>query len=451
MAENDEIKKQDLNEIIPEAGSLSQNQEEYIRALEMSVQMLQREVEHLRSQAQSADEGKQPSQKRPSGIDVDYSDCSSEREVHLKYHKKLAENFDILESDIYFVTSTKALQPISGSDTSTTLEPIVKNFVEEGIIDWTLENGNARVIPNLGDELGETPTYFLLIPLKLRGGALGVFMARTSRQPNEFTDEDIQYLTSSASRTAIALDNIRSSNEIAKMNKRLASLNEQMLESTKMASIGELTAAIAGELETPVKMIAGHLDLLESGLGDQKRRLQIIREQLEKITNITSGLANLAKTSGREAQPAEINICSMINEALLFSGYQLQRDGISIDKEFEDESLTIKGSRSRIEQALLNLLLQIRDLSPEADKITIGVYKTGKDKVSLLVKDNGPGMDNDELNNILSSGELDDEEKSKTSAFMTVKNIIEEHSGSIEIFSEVGRGTTYKILLPVYR
>ena len=109
MAENDEIKNQDLNEIIPEVGSLSQNQEEYIRALEMSVQMLQREVEHLRSQAQSADESKQPSQKRPSGIDVDYSDCSSEREVHLKYHKKLAENYDILESDIYFVTSTKAL------------------------------------------------------------------------------------------------------------------------------------------------------------------------------------------------------------------------------------------------------------------------------------------------------------------------------------------------------
>jgi signal transduction histidine kinase len=448
----------DMEVFLPSVEEYNHSQEEYIRSLEMVVQLLQREVDHLRSQLKPTPSSKKTrfSQKEISIFNeasTIFNACVYQNQVLLKLHDYIAKQFSIIESSIAMISSNNKLQPITDSTTSSTLSSLIQSFEEEGLVDWAFENSEPSIIPNLNEAIDDLKTYFIFVPLYIRGTRIGMFFAKTTLDKEQISQSDLKTLSIITDYAAIALDNIKSSEEITKINRRLNVLNTQMLHSSKLASVGEIAGSIAKEIDNPLQIVNAHLQLLESGVGDKKRRIQIIKEQIGKISEITSRLSNFSETLPLDLNPTPVKISNLIDEVLLFSGSQLQRDAIIVEKEYDDESIEILGLKPQLEQVFLNILLFARDSMPEGGRINIGIYKFRDSRITINISDDGNGLSDIELNHIFEPvipTEIIRKGFGTTGLFLT-KNIIQQHKGNISVFSEISKGTTFKLQFPIFK
>lgn len=440
--------KDEFKDDIPQIEIYDKSRDEYIHALEMSVQLLQREVSNLRSQksTHSKKETAAKKQKNRKEILYDFQSCKDEIEVINNLHEVINKNYSITESNIYYFASNKQIIKENITNTSSTLNKHVANLEEEGIIDWVIEQNKPMIIPNLSDTQEITPTFFILVPLFLQGKPFGIYIARTMKDKNSFSEDDLLVLLEISGYAAIALDNIRSSKEISEMNTKLELLNYQMLQSSKLASFGELSTSIINELNSPLIEIKGHLQFLETGVGDSKRRLQIIREKIQNIDTILGRFQNIISLPKNDNSLIKINVAALIDDVLLFSGSQLLRDGVKIEKIIESQQIYILGSKPQLEQLILNLLLKQRDEMADGGTVILGVFLQSENNVIINISGNGIGMSKKEIDNVFS--DLNYKDNSFWGLNLS-KSIIKQHNGSFSVYSEIGKGTTYKIVLPI--
>ncbi|MBM2813503.1 MAG: two-component sensor histidine kinase [Ignavibacteria bacterium] len=435
--------------------SLTDTRDDYIRTLEMSLQILQREVESLRNLNKSSESAKtNHQQKKLKTIKDEASDyftnCNSDKELHSKFFNLISGPYSILESDIFLFQPDGTLQSVSESDTLESFLETVRHLEEEGIIDFAVERDSPSLLPNLSDDDAEIPTHILLVPFIFRGTAIGIFVGKTNKNPTEINRSELQEIKDLSESAALALDNLRSAREIHDMNNRLALLNSQILHSSKLASIGEIASAIASEISNPIQIIRANINLIGSGLGDVGRRTQIIINQLDKIDEITNRLTDFSDATPSGIQATQVNICTLIDDVLLISASQLQRDGIKVEREYENQSLEIAAFKPQIEQVILSLLLFGRDYMPDGGTISICVVTSGKNKIQVSIADSGTGIDEQLLKNIFNLQEISDTgTERKSQNLYLVKNIVQQHNGKISVYSEIGKGTTFKIIFPL--
>jgi len=444
----------DFENLLPQIDNYLQSQEHYIRALEMAVQLLQREVEHLRSHIRKRDKKAESSRglkpiNRINKAAVIFNTCGTDKKVLQKIFDFIGQEFSITDNNIYLISSEKELVPVSDEAHQSVFKKLISAIGEESILRIMNGQAGASVITNkIRNNRQQT---ILLSPLMLRGVLIGFYIALTSRKTEEISNDELEHIGYLSGYAAVALDNIRSTAEIAQMNGKLQLLNTQMLQSTKLASIGEISGSIAGEIEAPVQIMRGHIKMFESGVGDKKRRLQILSEQLDKISEITNRLTSLANSQQSDKVPAPMNLASVIDETLLFSNTQLLRDGIRLEREYESTSYQILGQQTQIEQVILNFLLNARDTMPDGGKISIGLSRADERNVIVNISDNGKGLDEKEIALMFDpfSKPRNISKKQPLNMYLA-RNIIEQHKGEINVFSELGKGTTIKLKLPLF-
>jgi signal transduction histidine kinase len=443
----------DLEEILPYVDKLSHSRDEYIRSLEIALQLVQREVENLRQRRPVSQLLKENPDYVPVSQDAAFLQVyTSADEIIQGLHEHIAERFNIAESNIFLLVAPLRLHPAGNIHEFSILQDSITQLEEGGIIDWTLEERRAVIVPNLHESTLAFQSNVILIPLFLRGARYGIFAGFTAESEASFKNEDIAALTSLVESAAVALDNIRSSEEISRMNQRLAQLSNQMVQSSKLASIGELAGNIAHEINNPLQILLAHLQLLESGVGDPARRVEVIKQQIFRISDITRRLLDFARSAPGDATPAPITLSSLIDEVLLFVGSQLQRDGIRVEKECEDPSPVIAGIKTQIEQVLLNIIINARDAMPDGGLLTIGAFATSDHQALITIADTGTGITEEHLPFIFDSFYTTKPVGKGTGLGLSVtQNIIQQHHGKIELVSQPRKGTTFKITLPLFK
>ncbi len=440
-------------EIFPQYQQYTLTQEEYIRALEQSVQLLQREVERLRAQqppvlSQPVDPLVQEESSLRYTIQLIKFSHSSE-EILQQIHRYLSQRFPVFESAM-FLFEGENLKPVVALETDSSMHHTVKHFTEEGIIDWVMNNRRTVIIPDIHAQ-EQQHLHYILVPLYLRGTKLGIFIAQTSATPAELNSEDLKVFTILAESAAVAIDNIRSATEIQKMNQRLRELNRQLLQSAKLASLGELAAAVAHEINNPLQILLGHIQLLENGIGDPKARIQVIKQQIYRIRDITQHLLQLARSIPTEAAPEPAEIVRILRSVLNFLSAQLQRDGIEIVTEFALSQCWVLGHPMQLEQVFMNLILNARDAMPEGGTLTVSVVQWDERTVAILIQDTGVGIPEEQLPKVFDPFFTTKPPGKGTGLGLAIaRDIILNHHGKISLHSEVGKGTTVKILLPIF-
>jgi signal transduction histidine kinase len=444
-AKNDITVSKDLK---PSVENFGRTQEDYIRELELSVQILQHEVEDLRGQPQPPKKALEPVKTNESKSSINFSSCKSKEEVIKLILKNFTKEYSILESCLFYYDSKKKLVPAIDQGLSSKFIEQSKHLEEQGIIDWVLEINDVEIIPNPEDKPGKA-TSFVLVPVTIRGLKHSVFIAKSGKNNSNHDKLKLKKLMSAIEKAAIAIDSMRGKDEIIEMNKRLAALNRQMVESSRLASIGQLAGSIARDIESPLSIIMGNINLLESEVGNPKRRLEIIKEQTEKISEINKRLADISETTQSDNMLSPVKIKELLDEVLLFSESQLQKDGITISREYEKEELTIYGYRSQLEQTFLNLLLCSKGTMPDGGKLGISIIKGRNETVQITINDNGIGFSSEQLENIFEPHYSSRQEYTGKDLYL-VKNLIEQHKGSISVYSTEEKGTTYKVTFPAY-
>ncbi len=430
--------------------TISINENSYIQQLEMSVELLQREIEHLRSKQ------KPKSRRLKSGVVESafanlFSAVTSEQDVLLLYIEHIIKDIFVYETDLFIYDSTHKLLSATANQSAEKLEIYIRHYEESGICDWISEKKLAGLIPNLDDASGEfSNASFLLVPLLLRDSVIGFAVSRTNLSPLELDESQLSSITEQAYYVALALDNIKSKAEIQKMNARLQTFSQHLTSPKEADSISEITNSISEEISNSVKIIQANISLIENGVGDYLQRLGTIKQQVELVNLLNSKLLFISG-SIHENTSEIFSFTAVVEDILLFSNSQLQRDGITIHKQFETNEILIQGSKSKLEQALLNVILFSRDKLEEGGKIEISLFSSRNNKANLMISDNSIGLNPSEEATVFEHYLVNPDKSESITGLHLANSIITNYDGKLEVVSEFGKGITYKIALPLYK
>ncbi len=241
-------------------------------------------------------------------------------------------------------------------------------------------------------------------------------------------------------------------------------IQEQLMHSTKMESIGVLAGGIAHNFNNILTAILGYAELLLefSNLDDiSRQRVRNIDGSARKAGVMVSKLLSFARRESHEVLP--LNLHDVINDSLkIFEGALNKKIGLKVN--FVEYTPIIEGDPNQIEQIVMNLIVNAKDAMPDGGLITISTrlvsigeerinipsyVQTGK-YVVLSFSDTGTGIPTDIINKIFDPF-FTTKEKGKGTGLglATVYGIVKDHKGYISVHSELTKGTTFEIYFPL--
>ncbi len=419
---------------------------EYIATLEQTINFLRNEIENYKQKLTKTQSVKENFIETLFNEALIIANLPTEREIAERTHKLMVKCASAIESNFYFYDKNQELKPILVAETSAFLDKYIYHLEEQGIIDWIFEQNTLRVIPNLDENINKQNSVFIY-PIILFGNRFGVFLASSIIQHYAIENEFILSLEKALKIIADALLNIFLIKINNELNDKFNVLNQQLVHTSLIVSVGEISAVVAREIENPIKIIQANLDLIERSIGSVEQRAKVIKENISQINHLNSYIKNLVVT---DEQKKIVNIQELIKETLSFLHYQIANRDIKIVTSLDKETIYCECFRNQIQHVLLNLLLNARDAMPNGGVITIGCFKQGERRFSISIADTGEGIPDEDIPNIFEPhfSKKSGTEKLAINLYIS-RLIIQNHKGRITFASEVGKGTTFKIVLPI--
>lgn len=176
--------------------------------------------------------------------------------------------------------------------------------------------------------------------------------------------------------------------------RELQAAQQQLLRSEKMASIGQLTASIAHEVNNPIAVLQGNLDLMRELLGEHvdsvRDELKLADEQVERMRLIVAQLLQFARPTEYAGYVQAVEPAQALQDCLRLVGPQLARSGVQVRKDFS-HTRTAAINRQELQQVLVNLLLNALQAMAQGGVLALSTRDEG-DGVLLAVTDSGPGL-----------------------------------------------------------
>ena len=234
------------------------------------------------------------------------------------------------------------------------------------------------------------------------------------------------------------------------MERELRRIQQQLLQSEKLAAMGRLTSQIAHELNNPLYGIMNTLELLKTEIPLQNKRRKILDMALSETTRLSELLRNMLSFSKPDQEEkALVDVNTIIEEILLLNTKQLQENDISVAVELAAGLGKVRASKNQLRQVFLNLIMNAQDAMPEGGSIHFTT--SGNDeRIHIEVSDTGSGIHKEHLNKIFDSFFTTKASVKGVGLGLSVcYGFIKEHGGDIRAQSEPGSGSTFTITLPL--
>ena len=230
-------------------------------------------------------------------------------------------------------------------------------------------------------------------------------------------------------------------------------MESQLIQSEKLAAVGQLVSGVAHELNNPLTSIAGLSEFLleqkQLGPGD-RGHLKVIHEQAERAGKIVRNLLTFARKGPGERTRVDLN--DVLQRTLLLTSYDLKLQGVEVERDLEPELPDVLGDRHALQQVVLNLLTnaghavaQNPDSRPR--RITVRTWFDGQ--VHLRIADSGPGIPDDVLPHLFTPFFTTKEPGQGTGLGLSITySIVEVHGGRIAVERPEAGGAAFRIDLP---
>ncbi len=230
-------------------------------------------------------------------------------------------------------------------------------------------------------------------------------------------------------------------------------LEEQIIHAEKLATLGQLAAGVVHELNNPLTSICVYSEYLLKKHAAQApddpdvEKLRRIASGADRILKFTRDLVSYARPSTEK--PVALDITSAVDQALLFCSHVIDESGTKVERCAEDGLPAVYGVKGQLVQVLVNLITNACHAMPiGAGKLTIEARSGGDGRLLLRLSDTGRGIPEENLKRIFEPFFTTKGEGQGTGLGLSiVRNIIDQHRGEIHVSSEVGRGTTFEVLL----
>ncbi len=229
-------------------------------------------------------------------------------------------------------------------------------------------------------------------------------------------------------------------------------LERQMRQAEKLSAMGTLSAGVAHEINNPLGVITSRVEvaLMEAEGMDIPKQLiedlKVIDKHAHRAARVTQGLLSFSRPAAGRLRPLDLN--TVIEETLLLVEKQLEKERILLERRLTPDLPNVVGNAGQLEQVLLNLLTNAREAMTSGGRIRIESRPTQDGAgVQLLIADTGEGIP-DELVQRIFDPFFTTKESGTGLGLSITYGIVKEHGGTLNVESEVGRGTMFTITLP---
>ena len=253
-----------------------------------------------------------------------------------------------------------------------------------------------------------------------------------------------------------SLEEVRQVNqELQTVNANLKTAQAQLMQATKLASLGEMATGIAHELSQPLQIIQMSMELGKEDIAAQNYKgatehFAIIERQIDRAATIISHLKAFGRKTS-SAQLKEVSINQIIEDSLILIDNLFRNQNIALVKELANGLPWIRGNSIQLEQVLLNLLLNARDALRERPEKIIKIRSWKEEQhLKIEIEDNGLGMEEAIQNQIFDPFFTTKEEGEGTGLGLSISHsIIQQHQGTLQVRSVSQQGTVFTISLPI--
>jgi signal transduction histidine kinase len=236
---------------------------------------------------------------------------------------------------------------------------------------------------------------------------------------------------------------------------------DQLGQAAKLASIGELVDSVAHEINTPLGIISSHIDALKLQKDYPVKfseDLDVIKNQTRRINNYTKSLLNYSHRIPFNPKPEKLTM--LIDECLFLLNPKFRSKRIRITKNYQHDMPEVEIDKGQIEQVFINLFNNSADAIESSGEIRIDVHVEEKNIsvvnkgeikfAAITITDTGSGIQAEDINNIFETFFTTKVEGKGTGLGLPIsKAIILRHKGKIEVYSEPGKFTTFRVFLPI--
>ncbi len=183
--------------------------------------------------------------------------------------------------------------------------------------------------------------------------------------------------------------------KVAERTHELQTAQQQLVRSEKLAAVGQLTASIAHEVNNPIAVLQGNLDLMRELLGEHaqpvRSELRLADEQIERMRIIVTQLLQFAKPAEYAGYIEAVDTQRLIEDSLLLVAHLLAKTQIELQRELRATRAPLI-NRNELQQVLVNLLVNAIHAMPDGGVLRLTTFDIGSDSVEITVVDTGPGL-----------------------------------------------------------
>jgi signal transduction histidine kinase len=239
--------------------------------------------------------------------------------------------------------------------------------------------------------------------------------------------------------------------ELNARERALRNAEGKLIQSEKMAAFGQLGAGVAHEVKNPLAGILGLVQLLRRKTYEDPELndgLATMEKETKRCRAIIDNLLRFARQERVGFSSVELG--SIVNDAVAIMRHQLALSGVMLEMNVADGLPRVNGNANQLQQVLMNLVLNAQQaMNGTPGEVMVEAQPAGDDKIVIRVRDNGPGIPKENQQRIFEPFFTTKPMGQGTGLGLSVSyGIVQEHKGTIEVQSEVGKGTTFEITLP---
>ncbi len=241
--------------------------------------------------------------------------------------------------------------------------------------------------------------------------------------------------------------------ELERTTAELTSAQEQLVRSARLAAVGRLSAGVAHEIGNPLAAIRGMLDLVQAGdldRAEEKEFVSRIQRETERIHRTIRDLLDFSRHDPE--QPGRIessaSLLEVVDDTVKLVDRQSRFRDIALELAVDESLPRVRGDHERLRQLLLNLLFNAADALPQGGKIEVSATRASA-TVQLVVSDNGPGIDDEILDQVFDPFVTTKPAGQGTGLGLAVcHTIVDRLGGSIRAENRAGGGASVEVSLP---
>ncbi len=300
-----------------------------------------------------------------------------------------------------------------------------------------------RFDPRIANALNERS--LLIAWLYRKGKILGAI--RAANKDREFTEEDARLLTILGNHMAVAIENAELYKNLQEQMIELRETQEQLVQSAKLAAIGELASNVAHEINNPLTSILGYTELIkdERDIDLIREDLSIIERESLRAREIVRQLLEFARR--RPLQVTDVDINEVLKDVIPLVSNQARLNNVELFEEYEDLPKTIADS-NQLKQVFINIINNAIFAMPEGGKLSIRTSRLGE-YILVIFKDTGIGIPKEVIPKIFEPFFTTKQDVGTGLGLSISYSIIQNHGGRIDVESQEGKGSTFTVRLPI--